>query len=225
MVTIERIKLAFSNVYILSGKSVVLVDAGGPGDEGRILAALDRRGLDQVSLILLTHAHSDHIGACAALKRRTGVPVAVGRGDVTRAGSGRNGILQPTRPMARLLIPVIDKPFEPITPDLVIDDSFDLGAYGLDATAIATPGHTAGSLSIICSNNEAVVGDILMGGHMGGAIMAHVPNRHYYVENAQQNLASLDRVMSYRPTRLHVGHGGPLEAASVKTWRESKSAS
>lgn len=222
-VRIERLKLAFSNVYILSGDRDILVDTGSPGDDGRIMAALEKRGLDRLSLILLTHAHSDHAGACAALKRRTGAPVALGRGESARATSGRNGVLPPTRLTARFLIPIVDKAFQPITPDVLIDKSFDLRSYGLDATVIATPGHTVGSLSIICSNGEAVVGDILMGGHMGGAITPHVPNRHYFVEDAKQNLASLDHVLSLRPTRLHVGHGGPLEASRVAAWRQSQS--
>ncbi|MBA7469312.1 MAG: MBL fold metallo-hydrolase [Bradyrhizobium icense] len=223
-IRIERIKLAFSNAYILSGDRMVLVDTGSPGDDQQILEALEKCGLDRLWLILLTHAHSDHAGACSVLKQRTGVPVALGRGDVLRARSGRNGPLPPTRLMARLLTPIVDKPFQPITPDLLIDDSLDLHAFGLDATVIATPGHTAGSLSIVCSNGEAVVGDILMGGHMGGAILPHVPNRHYFVEDAKQNLASLDCVLSHRPTRLHVGHGGPLEATRVAVWRQRQSA-
>jgi glyoxylase-like metal-dependent hydrolase (beta-lactamase superfamily II) len=221
-VSIERLKLAFSNVYILSGDRVVLVDAGSPGDEERIITALEKCGLDRISLILLTHAHSDHAGGCAAIRQRTGAPVALGRGDVARATSGRNGALPPTRLTARFLIHIVDKPFDPVIPDVVIDDSFDLRPYGLDAQVIATPGHTAGSLSIICSNGEAVVGDILMGGHMGGAIKPQLPNRHYFVEDAKQNLASLDRVLSHRPTRLHVAHGGPLAVSRVAAWRRNQ---
>ena len=56
----------------------VIVD---PGDEAeRILAVVERSGA-RITHILATHAHLDHVGAVAEVKRALGVPFALHRGD------------------------------------------------------------------------------------------------------------------------------------------------
>jgi glyoxylase-like metal-dependent hydrolase (beta-lactamase superfamily II) len=69
-----RIKGAISNCYLLLGERPVLVDTGAPGDLKHILAAFKSAGIapGDLSLILLTHGHSDHAGCAAELKRRSG---------------------------------------------------------------------------------------------------------------------------------------------------------
>ena len=47
-----------------------------PGDEPeRILAAIEKLGIEKVEAILITHTHFDHIGAVAPVARATGAPV------------------------------------------------------------------------------------------------------------------------------------------------------
>ena len=90
-----RIKGAISNCYLLLGERPVLVDTGAPGDLKRILAALKHAGIapKDLSLILLTHGHSNHAGCAAELKRRGAPQVALHAGDVTLVRQGRNGVL------------------------------------------------------------------------------------------------------------------------------------
>ena len=63
------------NVYILeTADGLAVLDTGFPGSAPKILDgihALGRRP-DEVRHILLTHAHPDHMGSAAALKRATG---------------------------------------------------------------------------------------------------------------------------------------------------------
>jgi glyoxylase-like metal-dependent hydrolase (beta-lactamase superfamily II) len=40
----------------------------------------------------------------------------------------------------------------------------DMKAFGVDGKVVCTPGHTAGSISVVLSTGEAIVGDLLMGG-------------------------------------------------------------
>lgn len=82
-----------------------------------------------------------------------------------------------------------------------------------------TPGHTAGSISILCDDGNAIVGDMLMGGYLGGALLPRCPNPHYFAESAAANHMSLGRVLGRNPVLLHVGHGGPLAADDVRRWR------
>jgi glyoxylase-like metal-dependent hydrolase (beta-lactamase superfamily II) len=45
--------------------------------------------------------------------------------------------------------------------DVVVTEALDLGRYDIDAWVIPTPGHTAGSLSVLASNGDCATGDFL----------------------------------------------------------------
>ena len=63
------------NCYLLTDTATaasVLVDPGAEPD--RLIAAVERSGTT-LEAIWLTHAHLDHVGAIAGLKRRWNVPV------------------------------------------------------------------------------------------------------------------------------------------------------
>jgi glyoxylase-like metal-dependent hydrolase (beta-lactamase superfamily II) len=79
-----------------------------------------------------------------------------------------------------------------------------------------TPGHTAGSLSVLLAGGEAIVGDVLMGGFMGGTFRAGKPNLHYFAEDPGQVRRSLEFLLAQPVHTLHVGHGGPLAAEVVR---------
>jgi hypothetical protein len=59
-------------------------------------------------------------------------------------------------------------------------------------------------------NGDAIVGDVMMGGWLGGAIRPTTPNYHYFVDDWSAVNQSITRLLSVAPQRWHVGHGGPL---------------
>lgn len=98
-------------------------------------------------------------------------------------------------------------------------DGQRLDDYGVAGQLLHTPGHTPGSLSLLLDSGEALVGDLLMGGFLGGHLLPQRPGFHYFAQELAQGLHSLDQVLAMRPKQLFVGHGGPLEAAQVGQWR------
>jgi glyoxylase-like metal-dependent hydrolase (beta-lactamase superfamily II) len=80
-----------------------------------------------------------------------------------------------------------------------------------------TPGHTAGSISLILPNGEAVVGDLLMGGFLGGLVRRGVPNVAYFQDDEREAQRSLRAVLATGARKLYVGHGGPLSAERIVT--------
>lgn len=214
---IIKIPLKLSNAYLLTGRRVVLVDSGSPGEEEAILAALQTHGFSaqDVSLILHTHGHADHAGTTAVLSRRLSAPTALHAADLPIVQRGDNGRLRTTRFSARLIKPLLNHRFPTFAPDIVFDRPFGLYDYGVDARVLLTPGHTAGSVSILTDDGSAIVGDILMGGFLGGTFFPQRPRLHYFLEDPAANRDSLARVLHSGVHTLYVGHGGPLAAADV----------
>ena len=62
------------NTYLLeTPDGCALIDTGLPGSADKIIACIREAGKDVADIqhIVLTHAHPDHIGSFAALKKRT----------------------------------------------------------------------------------------------------------------------------------------------------------
>lgn len=214
---IIKIKLSVSNAYLVKDRKAMLVDTGSSNEADKILAAVKRAGVNEkdISLILHTHGHIDHAGSTAELKRRLGAPVAVHANDVFMLRTGTNGEVKPRNLEAALIKPFVMKPFEPSEPDLILEDEMSLNSFGVDGKILFTPGHTKGSISVVLGNNEAIVGDTMMGGWLGGAVFGTHPNYHYYIDDIQQLHASMKTILANKPSTLYVGHGGPLQFEDV----------
>jgi hydroxyacylglutathione hydrolase len=50
--------------------------------------------------------------------------------------------------------------FDGVEPDILTDEGMDLLAFGVNGRIVHTPGHTAGSISLVLDSGEAFVGDI-----------------------------------------------------------------
>ena len=128
-----------------------------PGDEiADILARLARHHLT-LKQIIVTHAHIDHIGGAAQLKRITGAPVLFHQADLP--------ILDMLEMQAGWLgIPTPEK----VVLDQSANDGLATGIPGLEAEVIHTPGHTPGSICLLFPKQELLLaGDTLFAGSVG----------------------------------------------------------
>jgi hydroxyacylglutathione hydrolase len=128
-----------SNTYLVAAgpnTDAFVVDAGGPMD--RIFAKADEHGLN-VTHILLTHHHHDHVAELGAALERW--PAAKVLAHPEERVPGTTGDLNP-------------------------GDELTIG--GLSVKALPTPGHTAGMLSLLVDGKELYTGDTLFKGSVGG---------------------------------------------------------
>jgi hydroxyacylglutathione hydrolase len=136
-------------------KRAVVVD---PGDDvRRIEAALKKHGLT-VSAIVATHAHIDHVGGLAELKRMTGGKTMLHEADLE--------LYQGLEEQAQWL--------GVATPQIASIDAFltdggrvEFGASGIDV--LHTPGHSPGSVAFVGSGKTQLIlaGDTLFAGSIG----------------------------------------------------------
>jgi glyoxylase-like metal-dependent hydrolase (beta-lactamase superfamily II) len=167
-----------------------------------------------ISLILHTHGHIDHAGSTAELRRRLRVPVAVHAEDAFMLKTGTNGEVKPRNLEARIVKAMLVRPFEAVEPDIVLEEETVLSDFGVDGKVIFTPGHTKGSISFLMGK-DAIIGDVMMGGWMGGNLLGSRPNYHYFIDDLDAVHASMKKILVHKPSTLYVGHGGPLKSADV----------
>ncbi len=217
-VEVLTIPLGTTKAYALRGDRVVLVDAGNPGNEGRILKRLEAAGIapDQVSLILLTHGHVDHFGAAAALKEATGAVVAVHPADAEALRQGSNPPVHPFgatgRWLKRLMGWHIQGSGPPVEPDVLLEGETDLREFGVEARVIPTPGHTPGSISVSLPGGPVLVGDLIF----GGMFRPRRPGWPWFADDPDQVRASIQRVLDLAPSTILAAHGGPFAPPTVR---------
>jgi hydroxyacylglutathione hydrolase len=166
----------------------VVVD---PGDNvPEILSRLQKHGLT-LRQIIVTHAHIDHVGGAALLKKLTGAPVFLNKHDLELLGAmemqaGWLGVPTP----------------EVAPPDASADDRTKIGLAALPAEVIHTPGHTQGSICLLFpGQNLLLAGDTLFAGSIGRTDLPGGDGR--------QILRSLRERLLVLPdtTRVLPGHG------------------
>jgi metallo-beta-lactamase class B len=137
----------FGPVYYVGGEELaaflittseghLLVDAGIAENAPQIVASIEKLGFrpEDVEYLLLGHAHFDHAGALAELKRRTGARLVASRADaelLTDGGQSDFAFGETGR-------------FPPVVVDATIDDGAEIPLGGITLTAHLTPGHTRG---------------------------------------------------------------------------------
>jgi hydroxyacylglutathione hydrolase len=218
-VRIVHLPLSISNAYLLLGDRPVLVDAGKPGEEERLLDLLHEHGVapSDLALVVLTHGHTDHAGSVNAVSR-AGVPIAIGADDAGLLERGVNEQLPITGFAGRVLRPVITRmTFAGASPQVLVRESLRLDQYGVGAAMVRVSGHTRGSCVVLLDDGDAIVGDLVRGGFAFARIRPHHPLRHFFAEDVAGVRRALDLVLEHDPHELYVGHGGPnVYAADVR---------
>lgn len=206
----------FTNVYAICGsESVVLVDAHNKGEEDWIAAQLRRHGrsLDDVTLTVLTHAHSDHAGSAAALQGQ-GIPIAVGAGDVHMTEAGVHDDLAPTDWRGAIIQRTVDPAYPAFSADIVVSESMSLAPYGVAATVRSVGGHTPGSLVVVLDDGRVLSGDLIR----GGFIRRKKPTLHFFQTDLDVAHQTVSALLDEGAPALLAAHGKALKAARLHRW-------
>ncbi len=133
-----------SNAYLVAdeaGGKGVLID--GNDELEPLLERAERDGIE-ITHILITHPHADHVaGLAAAQEKLGGVPMVA---HAEAAAEIADEIAQ------------------------TIGDGETLSTGGLDIEAISTPGHAAGHVALLVNGSDVFTADVLFKGTVGGTM-------------------------------------------------------
>ncbi len=130
---------AITSLLVKTDAGAVLIDGGLMQASDMLLAHMRELGVEpgDLKLILHTHAHGDHVGPLAAIKRATGARLLTNAESavlLTHGGTDDihygDGILYP-----------------PVQPDRILQDGETVTLGSITFTVHFTPGHTPGSMS------------------------------------------------------------------------------
>ncbi len=142
-----------SNCYMLSTeKAAVVID---PGFKSETVTQFLIDNSHKERLILLTHAHFDHIGGADSLRKSTDTKIGIGEFD--------NLALADTR---RNLSDRFHAKLSPFSADMLFCDNQNFSVGDIDFQVIHTPGHTPGGVCYL-TGNILFSGDTLFNGSIG----------------------------------------------------------
>lgn len=143
----------FVYVYLIYGEQISLIDSGVASSEQIIFDYLKKTGRSpkDISLLILTHSHPDHIGAAQAVKKASGCKVAAHAAE--KAWIEDVDLQARERPVPGFQTLVGGS----VEVDCILKDGdiLNLGR-GLSLRVVHTPGHSRGSISFWLPEERAL---------------------------------------------------------------------
>lgn len=209
-VKIIPVSFGFVKAFLVKGERTIVVDAGLKGSVKKILKVMQANGIEprDVSLLLVTHAHGDHTGGLRALKDATGAPVAVHESEAACLSEGKSAPVIVRSFLMKLLSGLTKRmKLEGVKPDVLIGGRLELAPYGVEGYAFPTPGHTAGSVTVVTADGCAIVGDMVRGGKA-----PVIPDIYLDMEALKASIALLEGMGI---EKVYTSHGGVYPIGEV----------
>jgi metallo-beta-lactamase class B len=150
-----------STYLITTDEGHIVINTGFAETVPQITAGIEQLGfdVDDVEILLATHAHADHVAGLAELKRLTGAKMWMSEADAVLLEDGGKSDFR--------FGDGVNTSFEPVTVDRRLKDRDTIALGGVTLTAHHHPGHTKGATSYTLTVRE--------GGRDYRVIIANLP--------------------------------------------------
>jgi glyoxylase-like metal-dependent hydrolase (beta-lactamase superfamily II) len=186
--------LTVGRVYLIDdGGALTLVDTSLPGSVKKIAAQIEAIGrrVEDVTRILITHEHYDHIGGLPGLKAASGAEV-----------------------MASAAAKAAIECQLEVTVDRVIDDGETIEGVLGGLQVIATPGHAPGHVSFWAAERK-----LLFAGDMALNLVGLTRALPIVTPDPALNNRSILRAAALEPEVICFGHGAPITDRAAERLR------
>ncbi len=204
-----KINMGISNSYLIKGEEgYLLVDAGVEGKVDKLKSEMDEHDIEfgDIILIIITHVHYDHIGSLKEIKEKTEAPVLVHESEADLLKSGESYFPAGNNWIGKIISNFaqsnLNKPntFEPIKPDIEMKEYYNLQGFGFEGEIIHTPGHSAGSITVIIENRHCFTGDTMF------SLVPFTVNPPF-ADNPEELYKSWEKIAAYDCWFFYPGHG------------------
>jgi glyoxylase-like metal-dependent hydrolase (beta-lactamase superfamily II) len=212
---IHQVDRVNGNSYLIAHGDIVVIDTGIPGSGRKILSYIRNvlhREPSEVTTIVLTHFHTDHIGGVNVLKAAApDLKVAIHGADA--------GYVDGTKPLPRypglrgLAVGLFTRLLTPeFVPDILLEDSDRIAGL----VCIHLPGHTPGSAAFLDEETGTLfAGDLL---RSDGISLSESPAA--FMMDTAQSRESIRKIAARDFDTLLIGHGKPFRPGAAVKLRE-----
>lgn len=193
------------NCYLIeSDSNFILIDTGFSKNWRKLDEELTQAGCKpgNLKLVILTHGDFDHTGNAVHLRQKYAAKIAMHpddwgmleRGDMFWNRKKGNALI-------RLLAPKLIGfgRAEMCTPDLALEDGYDLCETGIDAKILSIPGHSKGSIAVLTTEGELFSGDLIDN--------TKTPALNSIMDDPVAGNASLEKLKKLGIKTVYPGHG------------------
>lgn len=211
-VGIKRIACGNVNCFLIQdGDDAVLVDTGTRKFRDKVDSECEKVNL---SLIILTHGHLDHVQNARYLSKKYHVPIGIHKLEYPVI---RDSFFEPLKAhtmLGKILLwsMMAQRKKEKVAPfpcTVFLKEGMNLREYGINAIVVRLPGHTKGSIGLKIENSDFIVGDALM-----NIVKPSITRVYSDYDKARQSA----QIISQSGNRMiHFGHG---KSIPNRYWKE-----
>lgn len=191
---------SYFNLFVIKGENGdILIDTGFIGMRKNLKKWLDKFN---IKLIILTHAHIDHIWNTSYIKNLYNCKVALSENDIVNLDNSKINS-KPSKKIYKLWTKIMNFGMKKFIPesfdiDIPLKEKQIINQYGVKLNIISLPGHTTGSIGILYKN-YLFAGDALVN-------RGKKPEIAYQNQNNKQALKSYKKIIQLSPKIIFLGH-------------------
>lgn len=193
-------RFIYFNLYVIKGiDGDILIDTGFIGIRRDLKKWLDNFN---IKLVILTHAHVDHIWNASYIKKLYNCDIALSVNDLKNIDNSKINS-KPAKPKYKLWTNIMNlgmRKFiaEEFDVNILLYNNQTLKNYGLDLKIIALPGHTDGSIGILYKD-YLFAGDALVN-------RGKYPTIAFQNQNNKKAYESFKKIINISPKVIFLGH-------------------